>query len=104
MFSGTHPFHDITNDFRVIRAIQEGKRPAPPLHDLSRIRGWSDEILHLIAACWTDEPSERMSVGHIVETLCALPNRPVDKRPLDTFNTSFASQVSESHPFSMLVS
>ena len=103
MFAGTYPFHDITNDFRVMFAIQEGKRPVPPLHDLSRIRGWSDEILHLIEACWTDKPSERMSVGHIVETLRALPNRPVDKRPLDMFNTSFASQVSESHPFSMLV-
>jgi hypothetical protein len=103
MFSGTYPFDDITNDFRVMSAIQQGKRPAPPLHHLSRVRGWSDEILHLIEACWTGEPSERLSVSNIVETLRALPDRPVDKRPLDTFNTSFASQVSQSHPFSMLV-
>jgi hypothetical protein len=103
MFSGTYPFHDITNDFKVMLAIQQGKRPAPPSHHLSRVRGWSDGILHLIEACWAEKPSERLSVGHIVEKLCALPDRPVDERPLDIFNTSFASQVSQSHPFSMLI-
>ena len=103
MFSGTYPFDDITNDSRVILAIQRGKRPAPPSHDLSRVRGWSDEILHLIEACWTGKPSGRLCVSHIVKTLRALPDQPVDKRPLDTFNTSFASQVSQNHPFSMLV-
>jgi hypothetical protein len=70
---------------------------------LSRVRGWSDEILHIIESCWAEKPSERLSVGQIVEKLRALPDRPVDERPLDTFNTSFATQVSESHPFSMLV-
>ena len=103
MFSGTYPFHDITNDYKVILAIQQGKRPAPPSHHLSWVRGWSNEILHLIEACWTGKPLERLSVDHIVETLRALPDQPVDKRPLDTFNTSFASQVSQSHPFSMLI-
>jgi hypothetical protein len=67
------------------------------------VRGWSDDILHLIEACWTEKPSERLSVGQIVEKLRGLPDRPVDERPLDTFNTSFVSQVSESHPFFMLV-
>src|ERR1700691_2127210 len=103
MFSGTYPFHHIANDFKVILAIQQGKRPSPPSHNLSRVRGWSDEILHLIAACWTEKPRERLSAGHIVEKLRALPDRPVDKRPLDTFNTHFPSQVSQSHPFSVLV-
>jgi hypothetical protein len=103
MFSGTYPFDGITNDFKVMLAIQQGKRPAPPSHHLSRVRGWSDEISHLIEACWTEKPSERLSVGHIVETLRALPDRPVDERLLDKFNTSFTSQVSQSHPFSMLI-
>ena len=103
MFSETYPFDDITNDFKFILAIQQGKRPAPPSHHLSRVRGWSDEILHLIEACWTEKPSERVSVGHIVETLRALPDRPADNRPFDTFDISFPSQVSQSHPFSMLV-
>jgi hypothetical protein len=103
MFSGTYPFNDIANDFRVIFAIQQGRRPFPPSHDLSRVRGWNNEILHLIEACWTEKPSERLSVGEIVEKLHALPDRPVDERPLDTFNTSFASQVLQNHPFSMLV-
>jgi hypothetical protein len=103
MFSGTYPFDDIANDFRVMLAIQQGRRPSPPSHELSRVRGWSDEILHLIEECWTEKPSERLSVGQIVERLRALPDRPVDERPLDTFNTSFASQVLRNHPFSMLV-
>jgi hypothetical protein len=103
MFSGTYPFDDIANDFRVMLAIQQGRRPSPPSHDLSRRRGWSDEILHLIDACWTQKPSERLSVDQIVKRLRALPNQPVDERPLDTFNTSFASQVLWNHPFSMLV-
>ena len=103
MFSGTYPFGDIKNDGTVIFAIQQGRRPSPPSHDLSRVRGWSDEILHLIETCWSEKPSERLSVGHIVERLRALPNQLVDDRPLDTFNTSFASQVFRNHPFSMLV-
>jgi len=102
MFSGTYPFHEIANDFKVILAIQQGKRPSPPSHDLSRVRGWSDEILHLIEACWTEKPQDRLSAGHIVEKLRALPDRPVDERPFDTFNT-FPYQVSQSHPFSVLV-
>jgi hypothetical protein len=103
MFSGTYPFDDIMKDGAVIFAIQEGRRPSPPSHNLSRLRGWSDEILHLIEACWTKNPSERLSVSDIVEKLHALPDQPVDERPLDMFNTSFASQVLQNHPFSMLV-
>jgi hypothetical protein len=103
MFSGTYPFDDIANDFRVMFAIQQGRRPSPPSHDLSRVRGWNDEILHLIEACWSEKPSDRLSIGHIVEILRALPDRPVDERPLDTFNTSFASQILRNHPFSTLV-
>jgi hypothetical protein len=93
MFSRTYPFDDITNDFRVILAIQQGKRPAPPSHDLSWVQSWSDEILHLIEACWTKKPLERPSVGHIVEKLHALPNQPVDERQLDMFDTSFSSYI-----------
>jgi hypothetical protein len=103
MFSGTYPFDDIANDFKVMFAIQQGRRPSPPSHDLSRVRGWNHEILHLIEACWTEKPSERLSAGDIVERLRALPNRPIDERPLDKFNTSFAAQVLRNHPFSMLV-
>jgi hypothetical protein len=103
MFSGTYPLDDIANDFTVMFAIQQGRRPSPPSHNLSQVHGWSDEVLHLIEACWTEKPSEQLSVGDIVGKLCALPNQPIDKRPLDTFNPSFAPQVSWNHPFSMLV-
>jgi len=103
MFSGTYPFDDIANDFKVILAIQQGKRPSLPSHNLSRVRGWSDEILHLIEACWAEKPDDRLSAGQIVEKLRALPDRPVDERPFDTFDTSFPSQVLQSHPFSVVV-
>jgi len=103
MFSGTNPFDDIANDLAVILAVHQGKRPTLLSHDLSRVRGWRNEILYLIEACWAQMPTERLSVGQIVEKLRALPDRPVDERPLDTFNTSFASQISQDHPFSMLV-
>jgi len=52
----------------------------------------------VIEACWTENPSERLFVCQIVEKLRGLPDRSVD-----TFNISFASQVSESHSFFMLV-
>jgi hypothetical protein len=102
MFSGKRPFNYTPNDVAGLRfEIKRGRRPA--LHHLTRVRGWSNEISDLIEACWTEIPSERLSVGQIVEKLRALPDRPVDERPLDTFNTSFATQVSQNHPFSMLV-
>jgi hypothetical protein len=103
MFSGNYPFRDMEYDFQIMVAVQQGRRPSPPSHDLSRVRGWNDEILHLIEACWTGEPSGRLSADQIVEKLRALPNRPIDQRPSDTFNTSFLSRISQSHPFSILI-
>jgi hypothetical protein len=105
MFSGKFPFHDIANDFQVMFAVQQGRRPSRPSHDLGRVRGLNDEMWNLIEACWTSEPSERLSASRIVEKLRTLPNRPVDQRPLDNFNISFPSQVLHDqvdHPFSTL--
>jgi len=104
MFSGTLPFDDLANDPMVIFALQQGRRPSPPSHHLSLVRGWSDDILHLIEACWAEMPSERLSVSNIVEKLCALPIQPVDERPLDTFKTSITSHLSHSHPFALVMS
>jgi hypothetical protein len=70
---------------------------------LSRVRGWSHEIFRIIEACWSQEPSARLSAGQIVEKLRLLPDQPVDERPLDTFDTSFTTQVSQSHPFYILL-
>jgi len=105
MFSGDCPFHNIKNDFQVIFAVKLGKRPSHPSHDLCRIRGLTDKIWDLLQTCWTTEPSERPSAGQIVEQLRALPDRPVDQRPLDNFNNLFPSRVlldQANNPFSLL--
>jgi hypothetical protein len=72
------PFHDIANDFRVILAVQQGKRPSLPMHNLSRAHGWCDKILYLVRACWANQASGRPSAHKIVEKLRALPDQPVD--------------------------
>jgi hypothetical protein len=105
MFSGTYPFYDIKANLLVMRAVAQGRRPCRPSHDLSQVRGLNAEIWDLINTCWTTEPSERPSSGQIVEQLRALPDRPVDRRPVDNFNLSFSSQVLQNqvnHPFSAL--
>ena len=71
-------------------AVKQHRRPHRSSHDLSRIRGLTDEIWALIKNCWTAEPSERPSAGQTVHRLQALPNRPADQRPLDD---SFSSVV-----------
>jgi len=94
MFSGTYPFHDIRSDYQFMVAVQQGRRPSHPQHDLCQIRGLNDKIWDLIENCWTSEPSERPSAGQIVDHLQALPNRPIDQRPFDDLKVSFPSQVS----------
>jgi serine/threonine protein kinase len=105
MFSGEYPFQDISNDFQVIFAVQRGRRPSQPSTDLSRTRCLNDELWHIIEACWAKEPSERPTASEIAKRLRALPNRPVDRRPLDDWIISFPSQILPKelgHPFSTL--
>ena len=73
-------------------AVQQGKRPARPSHDMYQPGDLTDEIWHLIEACWLEEPSSRPTASQIAKRLRSLPNRPVDRRPLDDFDTSFPSQ------------
>jgi hypothetical protein len=70
-------------------------------HDMSRMRGWSHEILHIIEACWSQELSARFPAGQIVEKL--RDQAAAIERPFDVFNTSFPTQVSQSHPFYILL-
>jgi|ERR1700685_4216683 hypothetical protein len=105
MFSGTYPFQDIRSDYQFMVALQRGRRPSRPQHDLCRIRGLNNTIWDLIEDCWRTEPLERPSAGQIVDYLQALPNRTVDQRPHDNFNISLPSQVLReqiNHPFSTL--
>ena len=103
MFSGTYPFSEITSDFVVMFEVTQGKRPSLPSHDLSRVRGLNDQIARIIESCWSASPSDRLSASQIVEEFRALPGRPSDQRPVDSFNSSFSFQVAHNHPFSVLL-
>ena len=86
-------------------AVQRGRRPLYPPHEFSRIRGLNNKIWDLIGDCWTTEPSERPCAGSIVDRMLTLPNRPADKRPLDSFNISLPFRVLRdqiNQPFSTL--
>jgi hypothetical protein len=104
MFSGEYPFRDL-NDFKFPPALMQGKRPSRPSHGLSVTRGLTDDVWHLIEACWSQYPDDRPTAVQIVKTLYDLPNRAVDLRPLDDFNITFTSKMwykQEHHPFSAL--
>ena len=106
MFSGQYPFREISADFQVMFAVKQGKRPARPKHDLSRIRGLNDEVWHIIEAGWSQDPGQRPSASHVVEYLRGLPNQPDDHRPPNDFDKRLPSQVlmyyRSDHPFSTL--
>jgi serine/threonine protein kinase len=105
IFSGNWPFHDLKKEYQIMFAVQSGKRPPRPSHDLSRIRGLNDEIWHLIDACWDQEPFQRPTSSQILNQLQALPNRPADQRPADDFEMSIPSELLHpglKRPFSTL--
>jgi hypothetical protein len=76
---------------RVILGVVQGKRPARPLDVLSKARGLTDDVWDLIQACWSQDPAFRPTATQVVERVRALPNQPVDQRPLDGFNINFPS-------------
>jgi hypothetical protein len=92
MFSGKIPFEDVELP-QLGRFLQKGKRPSLPTDDLSRRRGLSAEMEDLIRDCWTPNPTKRPSADTIVERLQLLPNRPVDRRPVNETGTSFFMQL-----------
>ncbi|KIM87647.1 hypothetical protein PILCRDRAFT_287169 [Piloderma croceum F 1598] len=105
MFSGQFPFPDISQDWLVVPAVKEGRRPLRPAHALSRTRGLTDDIWHLIKTCWSHDPSERLGASQIVNHLRGLPNRPVDTRMLDNFTSPsvlLSMHNSAEHPFGAL--
>jgi hypothetical protein len=85
--------------------VLRGTRPSRPVDDRARVRGLDDGIWSIIESCWAPVGSARPSTHQIVERLRASPNRTVDERPLDTFDSSFRSRTLYSeaeHPFSYL--
>lgn len=109
MFSDQYPFPDITTDFQVMFAVKQGKRPPRPSYGVSQIRGLTDDIWNVMEDCWIQDPVARPSATNIVEFLRGLPNRPIDQRPLNDFDTALPSNVLSmhgrvDHPFSTLAS
>jgi hypothetical protein len=66
IFSGTIPFHHISNNYRVTIEIMKGKRPPRP--DVA-IEGLTDRTWDLVEECWRRNPTERPSAGEIVQAL-----------------------------------
>src|SRR6266436_1000235 len=81
IFSGKLPFHEISNEYRVIFEVVNGKRPTCPSDNRSIARGLEDTIWKLVESCWAQQPMERPIAGQIVEQVQALPNEVVDRRP-----------------------
>jgi hypothetical protein len=105
IFSGQVPFHEITNDYRIMTAVREARRPSRPLDNRSRIRGLDDEIWAIVQACWAQDPDRRPTAHQIAERLRSSPTQIVDGRAFDHFDPSFPSRTLYSeakHPFSAL--
>ncbi|KAF7984222.1 hypothetical protein HWV62_16024 [Athelia sp. TMB] len=104
MFSGCIPFQG-KRAAQVINAIGHGRRPDRPVDDLAHTRGLTDLVWGIITKCWQQQPEERFSAAQAVQQLCALPDRPVDTRPLDNYNIPPPSRMmykQAQHPFSIL--
>jgi hypothetical protein len=81
----------------------QGQRPSLPPPYSSKIRGLSDVVWDLVTVCWSHNPLDRPTADHVVEQLRALPNRPVDERPIDDFTANFSqAPYHVEHPFSIL--
>jgi serine/threonine protein kinase len=105
IFSGRLPFHEITNDYRMMVAVREGKRPSRPSDSRCRIRGLDNEIWTIVQACWAQDPNCRPTAHQIVQQLRSSPTRVVDERPVDHCDPSFPLRTLYSqaeHPFSAL--
>ncbi|KIM82231.1 hypothetical protein PILCRDRAFT_71097, partial [Piloderma croceum F 1598] len=105
VFSDQYPFHDITNDYRVMAAVAKGARPPRPSHALSLVRGLNNAVWNIVESCWSQDPNDRWSAHQIVERLRSLPGLVEDRRPFDDFDASFPARTAYSqakHPFSFL--
>jgi hypothetical protein len=92
MFSGKIPFEDVElHELPLL--LKTGERPSLFANDLSRRRGLSPEMEHLIQDCWTQDTTKRPSADTVVERLELLPNRSVDQRSVNEIGTPFFMQL-----------
>jgi hypothetical protein len=85
--------------------VKRGQRPIRPSDELSKVRGLTDEVWDLVEICWSSDATQRLTAAVVVERLRALPNQPMDLRPVDDFGADFPSRSLYKHseqPFSAL--
>jgi serine/threonine protein kinase len=98
IFSGNVPFYRIRNLWTVRDKVKKGQRPIRPSDELSKVRGLTDEVWDLVEICWSSDPTQRLTAADIVVRLRALPNQPMDRRPVDDFGADFPSRALYKHP------
>lgn len=105
MLSGEMPFYEYLQDSAIIMAVARGTRPTQPSDQRSRKRGLTDLFWSLVEACWVHDPAKRPTAMEVVGQIRSLPNRPMDRRPMDGVPVSAPSQVAiaTNHPFSALL-
>jgi hypothetical protein len=105
MFSGNLPFHNIRNEFQLMRVVKRGGRPPRPTHDLCHSRGLTDGMWKLMEDCWAHHSQNRPSAAQVVPRIHALCHPLVDDRPCDTFPLLLSPQLMRSkceHPLAAL--
>ncbi|KAJ7875985.1 kinase-like domain-containing protein [Mycena leptocephala] len=70
ILTGKVPFHELTNDIKVIHNVTAGKRPSRPLSCSGRIE--LDSLWELFQHCWDGQAEIRPSAPQIVEQLVGL--------------------------------
>lgn len=88
MFSGNIPFHEQKADTAVLLSLLQQRRPARPSDALSKWRGLGDEVWTIVETCWAHDSTNRPTARQAVELLQSLPNRCIDRRPVDTFSAN----------------
>jgi hypothetical protein len=61
------PFHDLPNEYRVVKAILSGTRPPRPPPAVAK--GPDEQVWNMIGRCWGVQPAQRPSAQEIVEIL-----------------------------------
>ena len=64
MFSGTHPFSEISNDSTVILKVISGSRPSCPSSNMLSKQMWQ-----LMQHCWLAEPSRCPTIAEVATTI-----------------------------------
>ncbi|KAG5635225.1 hypothetical protein H0H81_012003, partial [Sphagnurus paluster] len=81
IFTGYAPFHNLTQDYLVIRKVSEGARPGLPENKEPYISmGLSSGMRRLMNDCWEHDPRKRPDCSQVLRRFEVM--KPQDRRPL----------------------